>query len=99
MNQNSACSEISNHRHPAIVFTKYAIARDHSRTCAVLEGLQLSLTEDSVDASEISQIITIDNTHFFNTEEFPTPERDRAALQEGFYMASSVLIQPVTVKL
>lgn len=81
------------------VFTKHAIARDHSRTCAVHEGIQLSLTENSVDAMTSTQIITIDNTHFFNTEELPIPERDRVALQESFYMASSVFPQPATVRL
>lgn len=102
MNQNSVCFEISNHIHPAIVLLgihQMPLPENHSRTCAAHEGLQLRLIEDSLDAMTSTQIITTDNTHFFNTEQFPTPERDRVALQEGFYMASSVFPQPTTVRL
>lgn len=77
------------------VFSKHAIAREHSRTCAAHEGLQSSLTEDSVDAVTSAQIISIDNIHFFNSEELPIPER----IQAGFYMASSVFPQPTTARL
>lgn len=111
MLQNSACSAISNHTHAAIALlgihqpshcqrqqqdTHMACV---SQTTAAHGELQLSLPEDSVDAMTSTQIITTDNTHFFNTEEFPTPERDRVALQEGFYMVSSMFPQPTAVRL